>query len=91
MDNELDGRLRRLEARQADQAAQLLQLVGGQERIHRALPELVQLMTKPDEEAMRLYEALDSLTKVIAVNTATLRILERSLTGQSDEEPDEPH
>jgi hypothetical protein len=91
MDNELDGRLRRLEAGQADQAAQLLQLMGAQERIHQTLGELVQLMTEPDDEAMKLYEVLGSLAKVIAVNTATLRVLQRSLTGQSNDEPDEPH
>ncbi len=91
MDNELDGRLRRLETGQADQAEQLSRLVDGQERVHQTLTELVQLMTEPDEEAVKLHEVQASLIKVIAVNTATLRVLQRSLTSQSDEEPDEPH
>ncbi len=87
MDNELDGRLRRLETAQADHAEQLRRLVDGQERVHRTLAELVRLMTAPDEEAVKLHDVLASLIKVIAVNTATLRVLQRSLTGQSGEEP----
>ena len=91
MDNELEGRLRRLETGQADQTEQLRRLVDGQERVHQTLTDLVQLMTEPDEEAVKLHEVLASLVKVIAVNTATLQAWQRSVTGQADEEPDEPH
>ena len=91
MDNELDGRLRRLEAGQADQAEQLNRLTDGQERVHQTLTELVRLMMEPDEEAGKLHVVLASLVKVIAVNTATLQMIQRSLTGRPGQESDEPH
>ena len=91
MDNELDGRLRRLETGQADQATQLSRLVDGQERVHQTLTELVRLMTEPDEEAVKLQEVLASLVRVMAENSATLRRLERRLAGQSNEGPGESH
>ena len=91
MDNELDGRLRRLEAGQAEQAGQLSRLVDGQERVHRTLTELVRQMTEPDGEAIKLHEVLASLVEAIAANTATLRRLQRGSTGNTDAEPDEPH
>ena len=73
------------------QAEQLNRLADGQERVQQTLAELVRLMTEPDEKAGKLHVVLASLIKVIAVNTATLQTLQRSLTGRSDQEPDEPH
>lgn len=89
MDNELDGRLRRLEAGQADQATQLSRLADGQERIHRTLTELARLMTEPDGEASKLQEVLTSLIEAIAANTATLQRLERGSAGNTNEKLDQ--
>jgi len=91
MDNELDGRLRRLEAIQADQAEQLSRLVDGQERIHRTLTELTRLMTEPDGEAPKLQEVLTSLVAAIAANTAALQRLERGSASNANEKPDQQH
>jgi hypothetical protein len=91
MDNELDGRLRRLEAGQADQTAQLSRLADGQERIHRTLTNLARLMTEPDGEAPKLQEVLTSLIAAIAANTAALRQLERGSAGNTNEKPDQQH
>lgn len=91
MDNDLDGRLRRLEVGQATQADRLSRLVDGQERVHQTLAELVRLMTEPDEDAVKLHEVLASLINAIAVNTASLQRLERRFAGNTDEEPDQPH
>jgi hypothetical protein len=79
MDNELDGRLRRLEAVQADQAEQLSQLVDGQERIHRTLTELARLMTEPDDDAV-LHSVLASLVRAIEANTSTLNDLAQNFS-----------
>ncbi len=91
MDNELDGRLRRLEAGQAGQAEQLSRLVDGQGRVDRTLTELVRLMTEPDGEAIKLHEVLASLVEAIAANTATLQRLERGSTGNTNEKHDQQH
>ena len=79
MDNELDGRLRRLEAIQADQAKQLSRLVDGQERIHRTLTELARLMTEPDDDAV-LHSVLASLVRAIEANTSTLNDLAQNFS-----------
>jgi hypothetical protein len=79
MDNELDGRLRRLEAVQADQAEQLSRLVDGQERIHRTLTELARLMTEPDDDAI-LHSVLASLVRAIEANTSTLNDLAQNFS-----------
>jgi hypothetical protein len=79
MDNELDGRLRRLEAVQADQAEQLSRLVDGQERIHRTLTELARLMTEPDDDAV-LHSVLASLVRAIEANTSTLNDLAQNFS-----------
>jgi hypothetical protein len=79
MDNELDGRLRRLEAIQADQAEQLSRLVDGQERIHRTLTELARLMTEPDDDAV-LHSVLASLVRAIEANTSTLNDLAQNFS-----------
>ncbi len=79
MDNELDGRLRRLEAVQADQAEQLSRLMDGQERIHRTLTELARLMTEPDDDAV-LHSVLASLVRAIEANTSTLNDLAQNFS-----------
>ncbi len=79
MDNELDGRLRRLEAVQADQAEQLSRLVDGQERIHQTLTELARLMTEPDDDAV-LHSVLASLVRAIEANTSTLNDLAQNFS-----------
>jgi hypothetical protein len=79
MDNELDGRLRRLQAIQADQAEQLSRLVDGQERIHRTLTELARLMTEPDDDAV-LHSVLASLVRAIEANTSTLNDLAQNFS-----------
>lgn len=79
MDNELDGRLRRLEAGQAGQAEQLSRLVDGQERIHRTLTELARLMTEPDDDAV-LHSVLASLVRAIEANTSTLNDLAQNFS-----------
>ncbi len=79
MDNELDGRLRRLEAGQAEQAGQLSRLVDGQERIHRTLTELARLMTEPDDDAV-LHSVLASLVRAIEANTSTLNDLAQNFS-----------
>jgi hypothetical protein len=79
MDNELDGRLRRLEAGQADQATQLSRLADGQERIHRTLTELARLMTEPDDDAV-LHSVLASLVRAIEANTSTLNDLAQNFS-----------
>ncbi len=79
MDNELDGRLRRLEAGQADQATQLSRLADGQERIHRTLTELTRLMTEPDDDAV-LHSVLASLVRAIEANTSTLNDLAQNFS-----------
>jgi hypothetical protein len=79
MDNELDGRLRRLEAGQADQSEQLSRLLDGQERIHRTLTELARLMTEPDDDAV-LHSVLASLVRAIEANTSTLNDLAQNFS-----------
>ena len=79
MDNELDGRLRRLEAVQADRAEQLSRLVDGQERIHRTLTELARLMTEPDDDAV-LHSVLASLVRAIEANTSILNDLAQNFS-----------
>jgi hypothetical protein len=79
MDNELDGRLRRLEAGQADHATQLSRLADGQERIHRTLTELARLMTEPDDDAV-LHSVLASLVRAIEANTSTLNDLAQNFS-----------
>ncbi len=79
MDNELDGRLRRLQAIQADQAEQLSRLVDGQERIHRTLTELARLMTEPDDDAV-LHSVLASLVRAIEANTSILNDLAQNFS-----------
>jgi hypothetical protein len=79
MDNELDGRLRRLQAIQADQAEQLSRLVDGQEHIHRTLTELARLMTEPDDDAV-LHSVLASLVRAIEANTSILNDLAQNFS-----------
>lgn len=79
MDNELDARLRRLEAGQADQGKHLMRVTDELEHIRRTLSDLVRLMTQPDEDATKLHAVLASLAQAIGDNTATLQELERSL------------
>ena len=91
MDNELDGRLRRLEAGQADQVERLSRLLDGQERADRTLTELVRLMTEPDGEAIKIHEVLAKLVEAIAVNTAALQRLRQGSIGNTGEGADQPH
>lgn len=72
MDNELDGRLRRLEAGQGEQGDQLTRLVAGQEELRRAVLSLTQLLTAADPEGQAMHALLKDMTAAIERNTTTL-------------------
>ena len=72
MDNDLDKRLRGLEAGQR-------QLADEQQQILETLQELAALMRAPDEEGEKLHEVLAQLAAVIGTNTAVLRDLKNTV------------
>jgi predicted transcriptional regulator len=76
MDNELDHRLRRLEAGQE-------RVLSGQAQVLARLAELTALVRQPDEEGEKLHDVLAQMVAILDANTAALRELKRALGPQT--------
>ena len=86
MDNELDGRLRRLEVGLEQQRELRDRQATQQERTHGLVLELKQLMTAPEPEGLPLgvllAQLVDGINNNIAIAGQTLTAIEALATSQ---------